>query len=261
MRLLRAYHVRLAETANADAPLLKAIEADLENFDVTDVSECVPASLRSTIASAIHSASQVRDRFSIDGWNALNDLAKTARQMAGTAKAGDDNARAMGVLLRKITGFSGLVHENMYRSVGWRFLSMGRSLERALTMASALVALMADQAPEGSLDLVVEIGDSAMTHRSRYAVASNRKTVVDLLVLDAQNPRAILYHLAELRTHAEQVAATVGRADRPVFLHAVLKIHAGLAALAPETLDTGRLQVLHDEIAALSDILTMEYLT
>lgn len=261
MRLLRAYHVRLAETANPEAPLLKAIEGHLETFDVNDIAKCIPASLTNTIASAIHSASQVRDRFSIDGWNALNDLAKTARGMSVTAKPGDDNARAMGVLLRKITGFSGLVQENMYRSVGWRFLSMGRSLERALTMAAALVALMADAAPEGSLDLVVEIGDSSMTHRSRYAVASNRKTVVDLLALDAQNPRAILYHLSELRTHAEQVAATVGRTDVPLFLHGVLKIHAELAALAPETLDTGRLQVLHDEIAALSDILTTEYLT
>lgn len=261
MRLLRAYHVRLAETANPEAPLLKAIEAHLETFDVTDVAECVPESLRNTLASAIHSASQVRDRFSIDGWNALNDLAKTARQMAVTAKAGDDNARAMGILLRKITGFSGLVHENMYRSVGWRFLSMGRSLERALTMASSLVALMEDGAPEGSLDLVVEIGDSSMTHRSRYAVASNRKTAVDLLALDAQNPRSILYHLAELRTHAEQVAAVVGRGDTPLFLHGVLRIHAALAAMTPETLDTKRLQMLHDEIAALSDVLTTEYLT
>jgi uncharacterized alpha-E superfamily protein len=261
MRLLRAYHVRLAETANPDAPLLMAIAEHLDTFDVKDVTACIPASLIGTLASAIHSASQVRDRFSIDGWNALNDLAKTARNMAVTAKPGDDNARAMGVLLRKITGFSGLVHENMYRSVGWRFLSMGRSLERALTMASALVALMVEDAPEGSLDLVVEIGDSSMTHRSRYSVASNRKTVVDLLALDAQNPRAILYHLAELRTHAEQVAASVGRTDVPQFLHGVLKIHAELAALAPETLDTRRLQVLHDEIGGLSDILTAEYLT
>ena len=43
---------------------------------------------------------------------------------------GDDTARAMGVLLRKITGFSGLVHENMYRFTGWRFL-VDRPLARA----------------------------------------------------------------------------------------------------------------------------------
>ena len=62
---------------------------------------------------------------------ALNDLAKTARRLAERVTPGDDAARAMGVLLRKITGFSGLVHENMYRFTGWRFLSIGRSLERA----------------------------------------------------------------------------------------------------------------------------------
>jgi uncharacterized alpha-E superfamily protein len=263
MRLLRAWHIRLAETANPDTPLLDSIAGHLKSFDVSDLSEteCVPESLRNTIGSAIHSASQVRDRFSIDGWNALNDLAKTARQMVATAEAGDDAARAMSVLLRKITGFSGLVHENMYRSVGWRFLSIGRSLERALTMASALAVFTDAAAPEGSLDVAVEFGDSSMTHRSRYVVASSRRTVIDLLALDAENPRSILYHLAELRSHAEQLAASVSRPDAQSFLHGVLRIHAELAAATPETLDTVGLNRLHDSISGLSDVLTGEYLT
>jgi uncharacterized alpha-E superfamily protein len=203
----------------------------------------------------------VRDRFSIDGWNALNDLAKTARQMATTAEAGDDAARAMSVLLRKITGFSGLVHENMYRSVGWRFLSIGRSLERALTMASALAVFTDASAPEGALDVAVEFGDSSMTHRSRYVVATSRKTVIDLLALDAENPRSILYHLAELRSHAEQLAASVSRPEAQSFLHGVLRVHAELASVTAETLDTAGLNRLHDSIAGLSDVLTGEYLT
>jgi uncharacterized circularly permuted ATP-grasp superfamily protein/uncharacterized alpha-E superfamily protein len=263
MRLLRAWHIRLAETANPDTPLLDSIAGHLKSFDVSDLSEteCVPESLRNTIGSAIHSASQVRDRFSIDGWNALNDLAKTARQMAATAEAGDDAARAMSVLLRKITGFSGLVHENMYRSVGWRFLSIGRSLERALTMASALAVFTDAAAPEGSLDVAVEFGDSSMTHRSRYVVATSRKTVIDLLALDVENPRSILYHLAELLSHAEQLAAAVNSPDAQSFLHGVLRVHAELAAVSPEALDTAGLNRLHDSIAGLSDVLTGEYLT
>ena len=76
---------------------------------------------------------------------ALNDLAKTAREMAERVTPGDDAARAMSVLLRKITGFSGLVHENMYHFTGWRFLSIGRSLERSIAMSSAL-AWLADRA-------------------------------------------------------------------------------------------------------------------
>lgn len=263
MRLLRAWHVRLAETASPNGPLPACIAEHLLSFDVTEPpeAECVPASLRSTIGSAIHSAGHVRDRFSIDGWNALNDLAKTAQQMASTAKAGDDAARAMGVLLRKITGFSGLVHENMYRSVGWRFLSIGRSLERALTMASALSFFTDNGVPEGALDVAVEFGDSSMTHRSRYVVATNRQTVIDLLALDAKNPRSILYQLTELRTHAEQLAAAVSRPEAQSFLHGVMRVHAELAAATPEMLDRAGLLALHDSIAGLSDVLTREYLT
>ena len=260
MRLLRAYHTRLVETANEDAPLLKRLREHLESYDA-DTDECIPESLRATLASAIHSASHVRDRFSIDGWVALNDLAKTARQMVQTAKPGDDAARAMGVLLRKITGFSGLVHENMYRSVGWRFLSIGRSLERALTTAEALENFADPKAPEGALDLSVEVGDSSMTHRSRYAVATNRKTVVDLLVFDAQNPRSIMYHLAEIRDQAGQLSEAVGKGPASDFLRAVSHVHGALAALTPETLDTAALNKAGEAIAGLSDALSDEYLT
>ena len=210
MRFLRAYHARLAETANPKAPLLAFIETYLDENDV-DVAACIPTELRDVLASARHSASRVRDRFSIDGWAALTDLAKTANQMAVTVKPGDDAARAMSVLLRKITGFSGLVHENMYRSVGWRFLTIGRSLERALTMTAALGNFADPSAPEGALDLAVEVGDSSMTHRSRYAVATTRNTVIDLLVFDAQNPRSLLYHLAEIRDQAAQLSEAVGK--------------------------------------------------
>jgi uncharacterized alpha-E superfamily protein len=61
--------------------------------------------------------------------------------MRKTVVPGDDAASAMGVLLRKITGFSGLVHENMYHFSGWRFLTIGRSLERAIAMADLLAGL------------------------------------------------------------------------------------------------------------------------
>ena len=95
--------------------------------------------------------------------------------MAAVVQAGDDAASAMSVLLRKITGFSGLVHDNMYRSMGWRFLTIGRSLERAMMMASALAHFCEPSAPDGSLDLVVEFGDSEMSYRQRYAVATGRR--------------------------------------------------------------------------------------
>ena len=90
-----------------------------------------PTALRAILRSAIFSASHVRDRFSVDGWMALNDLAQTAGPHGRDGRRpATTRARAMGVLLRKITGFSGLVHENMYRFVGLA-LPVDRPLARA----------------------------------------------------------------------------------------------------------------------------------
>jgi uncharacterized circularly permuted ATP-grasp superfamily protein/uncharacterized alpha-E superfamily protein len=259
MRLLRALHVRLAETGDRRSPLTAYLASEIRSLGI-DPAQGVPEGLQATLRSAIFSASHVRDRFSPDGWMALNDLARTAARMAETVAPGDDNARAMGVLLRKITGFSGLVHENMYRFTGWRFLSIGRSLERALAMVAVLRGLAAPTAPEGALDLAVEVGDSVMTHRRRYAVATNRETVVDLLALDAMNPRAVLYQLAEVRSHVAVLPGAEVNGQMSPLSRAVLQAHVGLAVATPEALDGPALAALGAEIAALSDLIAAAYL-
>ncbi len=125
-----------------------------------------------TLDSAVYSAGQIRDRFSPDGWLALKDLSKTIHQFATTVAPGDDATRAMTVILRKLAGFSGLLHENMYRFAGWRFLEIGRRLERGIQIARTLSRLTSANAPDGALDMMLEIGDSVMTHRRRqYPVA------------------------------------------------------------------------------------------
>ena len=252
MRLVRAYHVRLAETADPDAPLADYFADYLDSLGI-DPEEPVPPALVAMLDSAIVSAGNVRDRFSVDGWSALNDLAKTTRRLAERVTPGDDAARAMGVLLRKITGFSGLVHENMYRFTGWRFLSIGRSLERAIAMAGALAWLADPDAPDGALDLAVEIGDSVMSHRRRYAVTTTRETVVDLLALDTMNPRSVLYHLTEIQEHVGFLPDAEVNGQLSHLSRAVLQAHTGLAVETPETVDGTTLRALILEIEALSD--------
>ena len=258
LRLLRAYHLRLSETDSGASPLLDLLEARLEARGL-DISASIPEGLLQTIDSAVQSASKIRDRFSIDGWMALNDLAKTARRLVLTVTPGDDCARAMGVLLRKVSGFTGLVHENMYRFVGWRFMSIGRSLERAVFMTDSL-AIMADPAaPEGALDLAVEIGDSAMSHRRRYAVATTRGTVVDLLGLDSMNPRSVLFSATEIQQHVGYLPGASEHGQMSPLARAVLEMHAGIAILTPETLDSEALDLVGRRVRALSDIITAAY--
>ena len=253
LRLTRAYNARLA-TAGAE-PLRKIIAQNLESYGL-DPAEPLPAGLIRTLGHAVASASRIRDRFSVDGWAALKDLEKTMGRMAATVTAGDDAALAMSVLLRKVAGFSGLVHENMYRATGWRFLTIGRSLERAASMADLLALLTDPQAPSGSLDLAIEIGDSTMTHRQRYAVMASRESVVDLLALDGQNPRAILFHLTEIKDQADRLTGGARQGHLTEFARRVLAVQTRTALFTPETLAAAALRSLRGDILGLSGALS-----
>jgi uncharacterized circularly permuted ATP-grasp superfamily protein/uncharacterized alpha-E superfamily protein len=260
VRLLRAHHLRLAESGDREAALPAYVTAYLDANGL-DTDEAVPQALIDTLAASIVSAGRVRDRFSVDGWAALHDLHNAAREMADNVSHGDAAARAMGRLLRGIAGFSGLVHENMYRSAGWRFLTIGRSLEHAAAIASTVAHFTDPAAPDGALDLAVELGDSVMIYRRRYSVTTQRGPVVDLLVFDTLNPRSILYQMGELRTH---VAALPGAEDHGLMSplsRALLKAHSSLALLTPETLDAAALEALEADLGGLSDLLLRAYLT
>jgi uncharacterized circularly permuted ATP-grasp superfamily protein/uncharacterized alpha-E superfamily protein len=259
IRVLRAWHVRLGESGRADSPLL-AHATRYPGFFGADPAKGVPKDLRVAIAAATASASQVRDRFSVDGWTALNELAESARIELSNIAPGYASVRALGLLLRQITGFSGLVHENMYRFAGWRFLSIGRSLERAVAMASSLAWFADDQAPEGALDMVVEVGDSVLTHRRLFAVATSRSTVLDLLGCDPDNPRSVLYQLAELKEHIAVLPGATEQGQMSALSRAIMKLHADVAVKTPESLDTDTLLGIGAELTRVSDVLTTTYL-
>ncbi|QRM57030.1 circularly permuted type 2 ATP-grasp protein [Sinorhizobium sp. BG8] len=260
LRILRAWHGRFAEYADPEQPLLKDVSTYLDVLDI-DTAEAVPSSLIRNIESAVFSASNIRDRFSPDGWLALTDLSKTARRFHVSVEAGDDATRAMTVLLRKLAGFAGLVHENMYRFTGWRFLSIGRYLERGLHMTRLLGHMSGEDAPDGALDMLLEIGDSVMTHRRRYNVATARLTVTDLLALDPLNPRSVLYQLNEIKNEVEQLPNAFSNGQMSPFYREAMRLHAGLAVMTPEGMSGPIYKRFEQELEKLSDVLGQTYLS
>ncbi|MEO8685452.1 MAG: alpha-E domain-containing protein, partial [Devosia sp.] len=258
VRILRAYNARLAELSKADLPILTHTRAFLETIDV-DATDALPQGLLASIDSAVHSASQIRDRFSPDGWLALADLQKSAQRFAARVQPGDDATRAMTVLLRKLAGFSGLVHENMYRFAGWRFLELGRRLERAIQIARITAWLTDKEAPDGSLEMLLEIGDSVMSHRRRYSVTAGTQSAVDLLVLDPLNPRSVLFQLTELRAQIEMLPGGVDDGQLSPAAKAALQLHTDLVIADPSDMTPKRLEQLASDIGMLSSLVAAAY--
>jgi uncharacterized alpha-E superfamily protein len=257
VRILRAYHVRLAEATDPALPLLKSVRDYLKFLGVDATCAVSPGVLR-TIDNATGSAGQIRDRFSPDGWLALNDLSKTLHRFADKVEPGDDAARAMTVILRKLAGFSGLVHENMYRFTGWRFLEIGRRVERGIHMARVLGTLAARKGPDRGLDMLLEIGDSVLTHRRQFSVNAGRNTVIEVLGLDPLNPRSIAFQLERLKAEIGELPGNEAAHLSPAAKE-VLNLHTKLSISEAKDLDTPQFNEIVSGLGNVSDLLSRIY--
>jgi len=258
IRLLRAWHLRLAESDDRQEPHLRALAAYLTRLGLTP-DQPLPPTLLALIESARSAAAKVRDRFSPDGWNALNDLAKTTGRMASQVSDGDDAAQALTVLLRKISGFSGLIHENMYHFAGWRFLSLGRAQERADAALLLGQTFTAPDAPPGALEIMIEVGDCVMTHQRRYRFGPTPATVLDLMVRDIQNPRAVLYQIAAMRHHLDRLDQAQSGAALSERDKTLLRLDTDLRVATPSQLDPDRLADLRTRLASVFDLISSQY--
>lgn len=251
-----------------------------------------PGTLASMIQSLHRTAGKVRDRFSIDMWRILGDLdldddPSTSRG-SWDGRDGDDVAgigracplpRRLGeirdMLDRKVlslAAFAGLVAESMTRGQGWRFLDMGRRLERSLRMAGLLRSTVVR--PEGPkaplLEAILEIADSSMTYRRRYMSHIQTAPVLDLLLADESNPRSLAFQLAELAEGFTQLprddAAAAPGEEQRINREALARIRdADLAQLARVDEAGDRpvldalLSAIESDIPAVSDALGRAY--
>jgi uncharacterized circularly permuted ATP-grasp superfamily protein/uncharacterized alpha-E superfamily protein len=187
-----------------------------------------PGSLASVLGALSSVAGMVRDRISTDMWRVLRDLGRVRRSQGFFAAGGDGppasgDRRTLSAELDLLDGtvltlaaFGGLAMESVTRGEGWRFLDMGRKLERALhTIGLLRCTLTSPTNPEGPLlEALLEIADSAMTYRRRYQGGVQAMAVLDLLLADESNPRSLAYQLAALADDVEHLPREANRPGR-----------------------------------------------
>ncbi|MGL4550577.1 MAG: alpha-E domain-containing protein, partial [Gemmataceae bacterium] len=189
-----------------------------------------PGSLTSVLSRLGGVVGTVRDRISTDMWRVLSDLGKErlpAALFAGREEDDEeehedeppptplpgltliDELNHLDRIVLVLAAFGGLTAESVTREEGWRFLDIGRKMERALhTLALVQSTLVGVTSPEGHLlEALLEITDSSMTYRRRYQGNMQPAPVLDLMLADETNPRSLGFQMAAL-------AAEVGHLPR-----------------------------------------------
>ena len=234
--------------------------------------------LQETLAHLQRTAALVRDRLSLDAWRTLSWFQTRAMRHAQPAVSAEhpiDLGESLEMLddaIRALAAFSGMEMENMTRNHGWRFLDMGRRLERAQHLVDLLRSLLARGSPEddGSLVLLLELADSIMTYRSRYLTTPMLPPVIDLLLLDETNPRSVAFQVVALFDHVDQLPRDpdedVRSAQQRLVLSLLTEVRlAEVAQLCDEDSEgrRGALETLLDTVGAalphLSELITRDY--
>ncbi|WP_425614868.1 circularly permuted type 2 ATP-grasp protein [Anatilimnocola sp. NA78] len=186
------------------SPAMVQIETELGKW-ISDPARNSLTSMANTMRSA---ATVVRDRLSLDSWRILNrlgqELTNPGRE-SGTQLA--DSLPMLNRLILDLAAFSGMGTESMTRGPGWRFLDLGRRLERSLQAMTVLkVALVEPPADEDSLfEALLEIADSSMTYRNRYLTTLQLPPLLDLLLTDETNPRSVAFQAVALQGHVDSL--------------------------------------------------------
>jgi uncharacterized alpha-E superfamily protein len=215
----------------------------------------------------------LRDRISADAWRILNQLDQLLPAQPPTEPLRFSTAQALlDQVIGSLSAFSGLVMESMTRGDGWRFLDIGRRLERAVRMVDVIhYGLGFDcEADSGQLEVLLEIADSSITYRSRYFTSMQPNLVLDLLLMDEANPRSVAYQLARLREHVEHLPASRSAIRRAPESRVAISLLAAVQVTEIHDLTStdaqGRranletlLQRLAGELRSLSETLTREY--
>ncbi len=162
-----------------------------------------------------NAASAVRDRLSQEQWNLVVRAEQAFRRgceqvVQGGEYSSVEALRVLEQLSEHTAAMTGAQTDRMTRDDGWRLLSTGRHLERLGFLASALAWGFETGAvhTEGGYEALVALFDSTITFHAQYQQRHDIPALLDLLLLDRDNPRSLAWVAQTLRGRLARLEGT-----------------------------------------------------
>lgn len=152
-------------------------------------------------------AGGVREFLSTATWRVLNELDTERSVLSSITDASDLFlvTECLDRIMVDLAALAGLVMESMVRGPGWRFLDLGRRLERAVLLLGIIEAALSDEpgddVAQPVYDLVLGASESLVAYRRRYRSDVRLAAIEDLLVHDDSNPRSLVFQLDRINEH------------------------------------------------------------
>jgi uncharacterized circularly permuted ATP-grasp superfamily protein/uncharacterized alpha-E superfamily protein len=219
----------LASACRAKPLLSHGAELEREFIDRV-LGEVKDEDLRDTVANVHRLARILRDTVSNDAWRILNELYRALSGFKiGQVLTSAGLLELLDNLIVTIAAFVGLASDSMTRGQAWRFLDMGRRIERVSFISKFLQdTLVASTGDPVLLEAVLEITDSSLTYRRRYLTHLETHAVADLLLADETNPRSVAFQLSLIDQHLAALPRDISHPDRNFDQRVLLKMRTSI---------------------------------
>jgi uncharacterized circularly permuted ATP-grasp superfamily protein/uncharacterized alpha-E superfamily protein len=212
----------------------------------------------SGVRMARNAGSVIRERISVDASKLsrrLDELLSNLGELSTESDVLDVADRALNIL----SALSGLGQENMNRNAGWRFLEIGRRIERAISTCRLARMFASDEASAEDLDVMLDLIDCQITYRSRYMTGIALAPVRDMAVLDPYNPRSVGYQIKAVSDHLATLPTlhNDGIPEEPQRLSA--RLAADLETTTAKDLDNALVLAFEQRISGLADAVATRY--
>ena len=159
--------------------------------------------------------SSVRERLSQEHWNLI--VRAEENLTSGCAQFGQSGdyspleaLRVLKVTSDTMAAITGAQTDRMTRDDGWRLLSIGRHIERLSFLARSLASGFETGSVlgDGGFEAMISLFDSTISFHAQYQQSRDVAALLDMLVLDRDNPRSLGWVAQTLRGRLARLAGS-----------------------------------------------------
>ncbi|MCU1394128.1 MAG: hypothetical protein JWM34_2556 [Ilumatobacteraceae bacterium] len=206
-------------STGANPPPPSATITPVEEFRAAVAATLVGSSgLPGSLNALSRAASSARQFVSAATWRVLGELDNERTLLSNEVASAYDPGlrRRLDTVLVHLSSLAGLFNESTVRGPAWRFLEIGRRVDRSLCLLSVFESVVSPADPNlrnSLFDYVLAANESLVAYRRRYRSDAVLDALVDLLLLDDANPRALAFQLDQLRSQLALLPIREGKAS------------------------------------------------
>jgi uncharacterized alpha-E superfamily protein len=148
----------------------------------------------------------VTGHWSTDTWRVLHEMEEAWEEASASVHTG--HYKMLGVVDTIITlmmAFISLNRESISRDQGWSMLDAGRKIEQSLSLISMMRSALLKKQEEAIEYILQEVilnsNECMMNYRFKYRAPLKLSLLLELMLLDPNNPRSLIYQVEKLKNY------------------------------------------------------------